>query len=702
MKKFIEWIKSPKSDFALFILLLILANIVGHNSFVRLDLTEPKAYTISKASKQIVKNLEEPLSVKVFFDEKLPPPYNTYSQYLKDLLDEFKGAGGKNFSVSYFDMTKTENQDMASEFGLRRLQIQEVNETEVGFKQVYMGMALSYGNSVEVLDAITTTDGLEYKITSTISNMINKVDSLSGLGKENRIKLTLYMTSALKNLRISGMDQVEAYVSQIYKEVNKKNLDRIDFEVVSPEASEVQSLYELYGLQTISYNVSEKEQRPAIFGLTISMGDKFRVLPLAIERGFFGYGISGLEELETNMNDGIKSLLSKTTQVGYVIGHMEHSLTDQNDSRVYASIIENANYELVEVDLYSEDVPASMNTIIINGPKQNFSDEELYRVDQFLMRGGNVLFFVDTVYSQGGSNAFQQQFYPMNLNISRLLNAYGVEAKSEIIQDVNSHYVSDQNYGKVNYYYVPVVQKNNLAKHPITNNLGYVYMLRNGVIDASEAQKNKDLKTTILVRSSDKSWTETEDVQKFSIFKDPPSDLQSYDMAVLLEGKFKSAFDEAVAHVLYDDEGNIVEVDTANDNLTTDNFLRESRLPGKVFVIGSSQITTVQLMDENSTSPVAMFLVNVVDYVNGNEDLCTMRTKNVGLRTLEIGSPALAQLLKYFCIYGLVILVVISGFVALRMRAKHRVAIRKRYNPDDAREIKKEKKTEEKSEKEGE
>ena len=92
MKKFINWLKSSSSDFALFIILIILANIVGYNAFARFDLTGPKSYSLSKASKTIVKNLEEPLSVRVFFDDNLPSPYNSVAQYVKDILTEYKGA----------------------------------------------------------------------------------------------------------------------------------------------------------------------------------------------------------------------------------------------------------------------------------------------------------------------------------------------------------------------------------------------------------------------------------------------------------------------------------------------------------------------------------------------------------------------------------------------------------------------------------
>ena len=702
MKKFLNWIKSPKSDFVLFVILLVLANFVGHNSFIRMDLTKPKSYSISKSSKQLVKNLEEPLSIKVFFDDNLPSPYSSFAQYIKDLLEEYKGASGKNFSVSYMDMKKPENQKLASDFGLRQIQIQEVKNNEVGFKQVYMGMVMSYGDSIEKLDAITNIDGLEYRITSTVSKMISTVDTLSGLGKGNSIKLTLYMSSSLKNLRINGMNQVEEIVNQAYKNVNKKNMDRIEFSVQNPSSVEVQNLAEMYGIQQIGFGRSQDEQEKAAFGLVISLGDNFRVLPLSIERNFFGHVVYGLDEVEDNITEGIQSLLSKSTQIGYVVGHYEHSIKEESDSANFSTIVENNNYELVELDLFADGIPAGMNTIIVNGPQSDYSEEELYKIDQFIMKGGNVIFFVDPMSAQGGSQYQMPTYVPLNVNVDRLLDAYGVKIEKNFVMDKHCHEQASRQYGKLQYHWVPVVQNKDLAKrHPITNNLGYVYMLSNGALDISKAKENKDLNTTVLVHSSSESWVESKDIMLNPVMLVPPKDreLKSYDLAVLLEGKFKSAFDEAPVKTLYDDDGNEVQVDTSDDEFQAVSHIAEGRLPGKVFVAGSSQITTAQLFDANSTSPIAMFLVNVIDYMSGNEELCTMRTKGLSLNTLNIRSQAAAQSIKYFCEFGLVILVVIAGFVVLRLRAKHRAAIRKRYNPDDKREIVKEKKSKNETEK---
>ena len=237
MKKIINWFKSSKSDFALFILFLILINIVSYNAYIRFDLTSAKSYSLSKESKNLVKNLEQPLSVRVFFDDNLPSPYNSVSQYVKDILVEYKGAGNKNFSVSFMDMSKSENIELAQDLGLRQVQLQEVKNNEVGFKQAFMGLAITYGDNIEEINPITSTDGFEFNLTSKMSKMISMADTLAGLKNDEKITLTLYFSDILKSLGIGGAEQTVGYVKDAFNKVNKQNQDRLEIQVVNPLSS---------------------------------------------------------------------------------------------------------------------------------------------------------------------------------------------------------------------------------------------------------------------------------------------------------------------------------------------------------------------------------------------------------------------------------------------------------------------------------
>ena len=680
MKKILKWLKSPKSDFILFVIFLILLNLAGHKAFLRFDLTAPKSYSLSKASKTVVKNLDAPLSIRVFFNDNLPGNYNSVPQYIKDILVEYKAAANKNFSVSYMDMSKPENEELARDLGLQQVQIQEVKNNEVGLKNVYMGLAVTYGDSIEIMNPIQTSDGFEFNLTSKISKMISMADTLSGLGKNEKITLTLYLSSDLKKLGISGADESEEIIRNAFDSVNKQNLGRLDFKVVDPDTIEAEALSQKYGIQTIAYTDKTGTPRKAAAGLVLEHGEKFYSLPFEVQRSFFGYAIAGLEDVETVMTEGLHSLLSNTKSIGYITGHGEMDHTSAENAANFEKLI-SGMYELKDIDLNSADIPAGMNSIIINGPKMDFTEEELYKVDQFLLRGGNVMLFVDGVVDDGKNQSYGLGHYiPQSVNIERLLNKYGVKLGKNMVMDQNCLRDMNAQYGELHYYWVPALHKKQLAKkHPVTSNLGYVYLLQSSSLDPAEAKENKNLKVTEIAKSSDEAWTLADSITLHPLYIEPPADKASfaaYDLALLLEGKFDSAFDEAPAN---GDEAELV----------TSSHIKTSVMPGKLFVAGSSAITSRQTVDENGHSPVSMFLMNVVDYMNGNEELCTMRTKSLAVNNLTIKSAAAANFWKIFNQYGLAVLVALCGFIVWRLRSARRRAINKKYNPDDTRTINK-------------
>lgn len=677
MKKIIQWLKGPKSDFILFVIFLVLLNIAGHKAFLRFDLTAPKSYSLSKASKSLVKNLDSPLSVRVFFSDNLPSTYSSVSQYVKDILVEYKGAANKNFSVSYMDMSKPENEELARNLGIQQVQIQEIKNNEVGLKNVYMGIAVTYGDSIEIMNPVQTSDGFEFNLTTKMSKMVSVADTLAGLAKNEKISLTLYLSDELKQLGISGAEEAEKIIRSAFDNVNKQNLDRLEYKTVSPSAEDVEALSAKYGIQTVAYKDRGVAKKAAL-GLVLEHGEKSYALPLEVQRSFFGYAIGGLEDVETTLTEGLHSLLSSTKAIGYITGHGEVDHTSEDGAVNFEALISGL-YELKDIDLNSDNIPAGMNSIIINGPKMDFTEEELYKIDQFLLRGGNVMLFIDGVVDDGRNQSYGiGNFVANDVNIERLLTKYGIARGKNMIMDKNCLKDMNPQYGELTYYWVPTIHKKQLAKKcVITNNLGYVYLLQSGSLDPSAAKENKNIKVTELAKSSPEAWIQESGITLHPLYITPPADAASfaqYDLALLLEGKFDSAFDEAPAA-------------SADESLVTSSFVKSSVMPGKLFVASSSAITTRQVIDENGKSPVSMFLMNVVDYLNGNEDLCTMRTKSLSVNNLTIKSTVAANFWKFFNSFGIAIFVVIAGLIVWRLRNARRHAINKKYNPDDTRTI---------------
>ena len=82
-----------------------------------------------------------------------------------------------------------------------------------------------------------------------------------------------------------------------------------------------------------------------------------------------------------------------------------------------------------------------------------------------------------------------------------------------------------------------------------------------------------------------------------------------------------------------------------------------------------------------------MFLQNALDFMNGNEELCEMRTKTLSLNVLKVTQGGIVTFAKFFNSVGLAILVAFAGFIVALKRNKHRKEIRLRYDADDVREV---------------
>lgn len=671
--KFVEWLKSPKSDFVLLVIVLVLLNVVALNGFFRFDLTSSRSYSLSKSSKQVVKTLEEPLCVKVFFSKNLPSPYNTIEQYLKDLLVEYKGAANNNFSYEFYNMDKEESQKIASEYRIRQKQIQEVKDNEVGFKNVYMGLALVYADTIEVLDDISNPNGLEYTLTNTMTKMINTTGALAGL--EGRVKLTLYYSKALSDFGIKGFDRLESAVSSACNAVNKKNLDKIDFEVVDPDSETLDELAQKYGISVLTWGNSGKGTISAV----IEYGDNFKILPISLARGFFGsYSIAGIEGLEDSISESLSALVSRWDQIAYVTSGGCRSLSQSDEGAFRLEMLVSDKYELLELDLETEEIPSTVKNLVINGPTQKFSKKALYKLDQFLMKGGNLTVFADTMKEIPGETEYSFPTYEVqDTGLSEFLASYGIILNNDYVMDMNCYEQFQQGYGKIPLYFIPSVDQSGLnQKNDISKNLAYVFTAQNSSIEVDE---KPSIKYSVIAESSPSSWSMSENIVLHPMYLNPPDkkDMAQKKLAVLAEGKFTSQFDSNPDEKDTDSKSTI-DIGTSHLSKAVQN--------GKIFVMGTSTVTTPMLIDEQGSQPIALFVRNVFDYMNGNQDLCKMRTKGLSLNTLKNSSVASIRTAKIFNQYVLPLLIVAAGIVVWRIRVRHRKHILETYASTDNRE----------------
>lgn len=679
---FTAWLNRPQGTAALFVVAIILLNLVASHAYLRWDITGPRSYSLSRASRELVRTLDKPLHVQVFFAKNLQAPYSSVYQYVQDILGEYKNAANKNFSCTFYDMGRPENQNLARNYGLNQIQIREVKNNEVGFKNVYMGMVLTYADQMEVIDGIVSSDGLEYKITTAMSGIIAATNDLSNLS--GPVTATLYRSQILSELHIQGYDRLSESVHDAVDALNKKYRGRIELSEVSPPSEDVAYLRERYGVPSVP--LKDNSTGVTSYGtlaLVLESGDAYRCIPFGIGqsidlfRGAVIYTLQGLDGLEDDIDASIQSLASNVTVIAWSTGHGELSTTDSEQGAGFLAEILNERYTLRNVSLADDEIPVGVRTLIIDGPKDAFSDEELYKIDQFILRGGNVMIFADPfdmVQTQ-----YYPQYVPLSTGLEKILDRHGITLNHEYVMDEECAYSYDNRTGQQSKtYYIPLVQKYTLnQKNPVSKNLGYVGFIIPGSVDSSAAQKRSGQKVTVLASSSDKSWAMRDNIMLSPQFINPPSERSgehSYDMAVLVEGEFESAFGSRPAS---ENQDGIVEFGESH--------LSKSVSPGKILVIATSYITGPDVAQGFFQNTV-MFLENAVDYMNGREDLCTMRTKGLSVSALRTTTGAFVSMAKYFNEIGLAVLVALAGLSVMLRRKKRRAAIRMSYNPDDERE----------------
>lgn len=676
LSKFIGWIRGSKSDFPLFVLVLILANLVAANTFLRLDLTSEHSYSLSDSSRQLVRSLDEPLAIKVFFSSNLPSPYNGVQSYLKDLLVEYGGVGNQNFSYQFFDMEKPENRDLAQSYGINMVQIQEVKDTEVGLKGAYMGLAIIYSDGIKVLDKLTSTDGLEYQLTTTIGKMVSTSTALSGL--TGKVQMSLYASSVLKQFGIAGYADLEKTVSDIYTKVNQKNQNKIEFKRLDPTIADVHALASKYGLQEISWKAQNNQPAGSgLLGIVLEYQDRFKTIPLTLGRGLLGgYGITGLDQLEGTVSDTLPSLMSKSLVVGYTTGHGEKNLQDsQKGAAVFSQLISDV-YEFKEIDTSKDEIPGNISSLVINGPRQEFSEAELYKIDQFLMRGGNLFLLLDPFeeIAPQGQNFYGAQpvYRPIQSGLERLLKKYGITPQSAYVLDKNCYIARQQNTGEIPVYYAPLLGRSSLNQdNPVSRNLAFVQFLQTGALDINKDADPAHLAIP-LADSSAESWLMKDNINLMPYSMQPPAaDAQAAQhLVVLLEGKFNSAFDH-----------NPQVADSAGTALASSSYLPISVQSAKIIIAASSAITEPSLMDASAQQPIAVFVRNAIDYLNGNADMIEMRTKGLGLNTLDKTDPTVRLIANAINEYGLPLLVALLGLFVWRRRVIRRHRIQARFAP---------------------
>ncbi len=191
--------------------ILVLVNILGQRFFYRFDLTGNRMFTLSEASKNLVKSLDDKFTVKAYFTSDLPPEYANNRRELRDLLDEYRAYAGGNFQYEFIDPGKKEELEQeAQKYGIPPVQVQVLKEDKLQIEKAYMGMVFLFGDKQERVPVIQSTSNLEYEISSAVKKLtsaeLKKIGFLTGHGEPPLEQLSRLQEILSKQYQVTTVD----------------------------------------------------------------------------------------------------------------------------------------------------------------------------------------------------------------------------------------------------------------------------------------------------------------------------------------------------------------------------------------------------------------------------------------------------------------------------------------------------------------
>ncbi len=192
------------------LLILILVNVVSVRLFSRIDLTSQGLYSLSDASVKLAKNLDDVVTVKGYFSEDLPAPYNNVRRSVLDLLNEYRAYAGKNLQIEFLDPSDPETASEAQAEGIPPLEAQVVEKDKLEVKKVYMGLVFRYEDKKETIPVVKNLSSLEYDISSAIKKLTQKkkkkIGYVQGFGEIDLKSVKPIITKLEKSYDVKAVD----------------------------------------------------------------------------------------------------------------------------------------------------------------------------------------------------------------------------------------------------------------------------------------------------------------------------------------------------------------------------------------------------------------------------------------------------------------------------------------------------------------
>lgn len=266
--------------------ILVVVNFLSYQIFTRFDLTENRIYSLSLASKNTIRELDDIVRINVLFSENLPGRYTQLRQKLNDILDEYRIYSDGRVMVRHKDPKKTfENTRVEmSKLGIPEIQFNVLKDDSYQVTQGYMGVSIRYGDKQEAIPVVKNIDNLEYQLTSIIKKVTEKEKSTLGLvtshgclDKKKEISAAYGKLSEVYDIKDVDLKEDDA----VPAEVNTLLIIGPDEEFADEELGKIEDLI----------GKSDKSLIAIVDGVIIEEGLRARKNPTNLDEFLEDYGI---------------------------------------------------------------------------------------------------------------------------------------------------------------------------------------------------------------------------------------------------------------------------------------------------------------------------------------------------------------------------------------------------------------------------
>ena len=398
-----------------------------------------------------------------------------------------------------------------------------------------------------------------------------------------------------------------------------------------------------------------------------------------------------------------KLLHPKKPGIAYEIGHGEPV-----DERTYQlRVALQQDYDLRTLNLKTQpSIPEEVSLLLIVKPQAQFSEAEKFKIDQFVMRGGKLLFFIDNLYAEMDSFARKPDMvaFDRNLNLGDLFFRYGARINTDLVMDLRCEVSYVQVGGTLEqpqneflpWNYFP------LASAPALDNKlrtsGYVGLRFANSIDTINVPGV--LKTPLLA-SSERSRTITTPAivslnENSTLPENTKFNRAEVPVAMLLEGAMPSLYRNRLSPSKQDSlkalgtpflqaSNNGALILVSDGDVVLNEYIPvlnqegqfDPQAPLEPIEMGWNKFTRFEYLTGGDAGryfiPVANkeFLLNSVEYLVNNPAISQVRNKEITLRLLD-GEAVKAERLQWQLIAILlpVLLLMAGGFIYQYWRKK--------------------------------